>query len=164
MSIPEESTVLSSWKDIAQYLGKGVRTVQRWERQFGLPVRRPIGAPQKSAVLLYRRDVDEWLAKRFSARPPQNNKTALPNSCLTGSALNERIHKSQELRATHFALSEKILESLRLLTENCNSLTSQTVREPWLPAPPAVPKLSPDSLPGLAAKLSIHRIPKTSVR
>jgi hypothetical protein len=158
MNIPEESTVLSSWKEIANYLGKGVRTVQRWERELGLPVRRPVGASQKSAVLLYRRDVDEWLVTRFSARPPQNNNTALPHSCLAGSELNERIHKSEELRATHFALSEKILESLRLLTENCNSLASQTVREPWLPASSVAPKLSPDSLPGLAAKLSIHRI------
>ena len=68
MNISEESTVLSSWKDIARYLGKGVRTVQRWERHLGLPVRRPIGASQKSAVVLYREDVDAWLATRFSAR------------------------------------------------------------------------------------------------
>jgi hypothetical protein len=33
------SNVLTSWKEIARYLDKGVRTVQRWEREFGLPVR-----------------------------------------------------------------------------------------------------------------------------
>ena len=44
MNLPEESAVLSSWKDIAKYMGKGVRTVQRWERHLGLPVRRPNGA------------------------------------------------------------------------------------------------------------------------
>jgi predicted DNA-binding transcriptional regulator AlpA len=158
MNIPEEPTVLSSWKDIANYLGKGVRTVQRWERRLGLPVRRPIGASQKSAVLLYRHDVDEWLATRVSARPPRNNKTALSNTGLAGSALKERIQKSQELTATHFVLSEKILESIRLLTENCNSLTSQTVREPWSPASTVAPKLSPDSLPCPSARLSSHRI------
>ena len=43
MNLPEESAVLSSWKDIARYMGKGVRTVQRWERHLGLPVRRPNG-------------------------------------------------------------------------------------------------------------------------
>jgi hypothetical protein len=158
MNIPEESTVLSSWKDIANYLGKGVRTVQRWERELGLPVRRPVGASRKSAVLLSRRDVDEWLVMRFSARPPQNNKTVLLDTWLPGSALKERIQKSQELRATHFALSAKIHESLHLLTENCNALTNQTVREPWLPAPSVAPKLSPDSLPDLSAKLSIHEV------
>lgn len=35
------ASVLSCWKDIASHLGKGVRTVQRWERDLGLPVRRP---------------------------------------------------------------------------------------------------------------------------
>ncbi len=31
--------VLNSWKEIACYLGRGVRTVQRYERDLGLPVR-----------------------------------------------------------------------------------------------------------------------------
>src|ERR1700691_78538 len=68
MNLPEESAVLSSWKDIARYMGKGVRTVQRWEHHLGLPVRRPNGASHKSAVLLDRGDLDAWLATRFSAR------------------------------------------------------------------------------------------------
>ena len=37
------SSVLNSWKEIASYLGRSVRTVQRWEREFGLPVHRPAG-------------------------------------------------------------------------------------------------------------------------
>lgn len=32
---------LTGWKEIANYLGKGVRAVQRYERKFGLPVRAP---------------------------------------------------------------------------------------------------------------------------
>jgi hypothetical protein len=142
-----ESTVLSSWKDIARYLGKGVRTVQRWERQLGLPVRRPVGASQKSAVLLYRRDVDAWLATRFSARPLQNNEAALANADLARTTLKECIRKAQELRTTHTALTEQIQESIRVLTERCDLLTSQTVQEPWFPASSLAPKLLPDSLP-----------------
>jgi hypothetical protein len=34
---------LTTWKEVAAYLGKGVRTVQRWEAELGLPVRRPKG-------------------------------------------------------------------------------------------------------------------------
>ncbi len=146
MKTPEESTVLSSWKDIDRYLGKGGGTVPPWERQLGLPVRRPVGASQKSAVLLYRRDVDAWLATRFSARP-ENQETALANTHLARSTLKERIRKAQELRSTHSALTEQIQESIRLLTERCDRLTSQTVREPWFPASSVAPKLLPDSLP-----------------
>src|ERR1700691_4450004 len=37
---PEIAAVLTCWKDIAQYVGKGVRTVQRGEKEMGFPVRR----------------------------------------------------------------------------------------------------------------------------
>lgn len=38
--------VLNSWKEVATYLGRGIRTVQRWERELGLPIRRPRGKPR----------------------------------------------------------------------------------------------------------------------
>ena len=50
--------VLTSWKEIAAYLGKGVRTVQRWEAGMGLPVRRP--GPERHIVLAYSAELDEW--------------------------------------------------------------------------------------------------------
>ena len=33
---------LDSWKEIAAYLKRGVRTVKRWEKEEGLPVHRHI--------------------------------------------------------------------------------------------------------------------------
>ncbi len=55
-------TVLSSWKEIASYLGKGVRTVQRWERELGLPVRRP-KPNEKQIVLAFPEELDAWLKR-----------------------------------------------------------------------------------------------------
>lgn len=55
------SQVLSCWKEIAQYVGKGVRTVQRWERTAGLPVRRPM--PGCNAVMAYADELDGWLGR-----------------------------------------------------------------------------------------------------
>lgn len=52
--------LLSSWKEISQYLNRGVRTVQRWERELGLPVRRPRGK-SRSAVVAMRSELDHWL-------------------------------------------------------------------------------------------------------
>jgi hypothetical protein len=49
---------LDSWKEIAAYLKRGVRTVQRWERVAGLPVRR-IG-PERGAVYAFRSELDAW--------------------------------------------------------------------------------------------------------
>jgi hypothetical protein len=54
------SEVLNSWKEIARYRDRGVRTVQRWETELGLPVRRPHGHG-RSAVFAIRAELDAWL-------------------------------------------------------------------------------------------------------
>jgi PAS fold len=55
--------VLRSWKDIAQYMGTCVKTVQRWERAYDLPVRR-VQPGKGSVVLAFKNEVDKWLLKR----------------------------------------------------------------------------------------------------
>jgi hypothetical protein len=54
--------VLNSWKEVAVYLGRGVRTVQRWEMDLGLPVRRPRGR-SRSAVIALKPELDLWLSR-----------------------------------------------------------------------------------------------------
>jgi hypothetical protein len=52
---------LDSWKEIARYVGRNVRTVIRWEQVGGFPVHRiPVG--QRQAVFAYRHEIDSWLA------------------------------------------------------------------------------------------------------
>jgi predicted DNA-binding transcriptional regulator AlpA len=159
MDVSEDSTVLSSWKDIAKYLGKGVRTVQRWERHLGLPVRRPIGAAQKSAVMLYRGDVDAWLATRFSARTLEKDGAQSNQSSRSArSTLREGIRTARELRIANLALTEQISASIRLLAERCDLLATQGLQQPalaefgspadWVTPPrTAVPELLPTGLP-----------------
>src|SRR6266404_6111657 len=61
-SIPGESKDrLDSWKEIAVYLGREERTVQRWEAERRLPVHRPPGE-KRGAVFAYREELDVWLA------------------------------------------------------------------------------------------------------
>jgi hypothetical protein len=48
---------LDSWKDIAAYVGKDVRTVIRWEEK-GLPVHR---VPGGKSVFAYRSEIDDWM-------------------------------------------------------------------------------------------------------
>ena len=52
---------LVSWKEIAAYLGCDVRTCLRWEKERGLPVHRPGGAPGPR-VYAWQDELDEWLA------------------------------------------------------------------------------------------------------
>ncbi len=52
---------LDSWKEIASYLKRGVRTVQRWEHIAGLPVHR-LGQDRQSSVFAYKSELDAWWA------------------------------------------------------------------------------------------------------
>lgn len=61
------SKMLSSWKEIAHFFGKGVRTVQRWEKTLDLPIHRPPGAPS-NVVLARQSDLEEWMRRRPVAR------------------------------------------------------------------------------------------------
>lgn len=63
-------SVLTSWKEIARYLGKGVRTVQRWEASFGLPVRRAHG-DSCSAVIALTDEIDAWILTRTHPKAEQ---------------------------------------------------------------------------------------------
>lgn len=55
--------VLHSWKDISKYTGRGVRTVQRYEAQLGLPVHRVAGK-KRTAVMAFTDEIDHWLRTR----------------------------------------------------------------------------------------------------
>ena len=54
---------LDSWGEIASYLGREVRTVQRWEGTEGLPVRRH-EHKKKSTVYAYASELDAWIKNR----------------------------------------------------------------------------------------------------
>jgi hypothetical protein len=54
---------MTSWKEIAAYMGKGIRTVQRWERDAGLPVRRPEGDFAKGPVFAVPEEIEAWVQK-----------------------------------------------------------------------------------------------------
>jgi len=62
--------VFSGWKDIANYLGKGIRTVQRYERALRLPVRRPAGKTG-GAVLAIRAELDLWVSSASMRASPE---------------------------------------------------------------------------------------------
>ena len=63
--------LLDSWKAIAAYLNRDIRTVQRWERYEGMPVRRHRHM-KKPTVYAYRSELDAW----FRERQPQDDPAA----------------------------------------------------------------------------------------
>jgi hypothetical protein len=62
----KNSRTLNSWKEVASYLGRGVRTVQRWEAELQLPVYR-MGNSERGPVFAFRAELDNWLRKQAGA-------------------------------------------------------------------------------------------------
>src|SRR5271169_6816299 len=56
---------LDSWKEIASYLRREVRTVQRWEKTEGLPVRRH-QHDKLASVFAFKSELDAWRHARQS--------------------------------------------------------------------------------------------------
>src|SRR6187402_3253919 len=62
---------LDSWKEIARYLNRSVRTLYRWEKDEGLPVHRH-QHKELGSVFAYKSELDAWIG----ARSPDPDVTA----------------------------------------------------------------------------------------
>ncbi len=54
--------LLSGWQEIADYLDKSIRTVQRWKRTRGLPIHHPAGLG--STPHASKKDFETWIFRR----------------------------------------------------------------------------------------------------
>ena len=113
--------VLSGWKDIALYLGKGVRTVQRYERQLGLPVRRPSGHPSGSVVAI-KSELDGWVkSSPMNPLDPSQRLKQVYLSSEIAKGFQERAH----LHAQMMALRKGLKTNIRRLHESIAKVRQQ---------------------------------------
>ena len=84
---------LDSWKQIAFYLNREVRTVQRWEKREDLPVHRHTHL-KGSTVYAFKKEIDVWLTGRR-----QTQREAHPvrkHSNYTANGLNPPPHVTRQ--------------------------------------------------------------------
>ncbi len=117
---PVQRQFLSGWKEIANYLGKGVRTVQRYEREMGLPILRLTG---KSAVTAIRPELDNWVTNSHASLPSPAKRRALES-------------RTNELRAKFLQIDSEIaltFSNLAMTASNPEKKrrTVQTAREAY---------------------------------
>lgn len=147
--------VLTSWKEIAAYLGKGVRTVQRWEKDFGLPIRRPTSS-DKSAIIARTRDLDAWVAMRCSVRglPDGEALGNFRNMLSIRSSLAVGLSTAQMLRASNAELLSQVKSALSgLHSEILRMRTGIRPAQPKLQVPGANARAvpNPDDFPATGA-------------
>ncbi len=80
--ISQESTLshgerLEGWKAIARFLGRGVRTVQRWERTLNIPIYRH-GEAGRSPVHASCVELRRWTESRWGGEPPGRPGAGVP--------------------------------------------------------------------------------------
>jgi len=104
----KRSNVLNSWEEISVFLGRGVRTVQRWERQYDLPIHR-VGSGARSPVFALPSELNLWLLRTSQREKLENPDVA-------------DIQPTRELRVT--GRSHTLLMRSRLLTSKLIVLTN----------------------------------------
>lgn len=110
--------ILNGWKEIANYMGKGVRTVQRYERDLNLPIRRPAGKPT-GAVIATRAEIDAWITAspiRHAFQLPKAgfDSTALKTLTSNVAALSQLRKETVQLRESLRMSLDQLGETLRL--------------------------------------------------
>ena len=127
-----DTRILSSWKEIAGYTGKAVRTVQRWEHELGLPVRRPMNRAQKGMVMLNTSDVDAWMESRLCIR--ESRKQEVPSKTdlgITHGSLKQTVHTIFELRNVALALADQLQAATEPISAKSDLLTMLTIEVSW---------------------------------
>jgi tetratricopeptide (TPR) repeat protein len=73
---PTNRRRLDSWKEIAVFFGRDERTVNRWEKDLGLPVHRLPGT--RGRVYAYTDELSNWLATPRNAREASPDQATKP--------------------------------------------------------------------------------------
>lgn len=55
---------LDSWKSIALYLKRDVKTCMQWAKSYGLPVYRIDENSKRSRVFAFESEIDEWFVAK----------------------------------------------------------------------------------------------------
>ena len=135
MKKTESPLFLSGWKEIGGYLGKGVRTVQRYERQAALPVRRPAGKPSGGAVIATKAELDGWV-KASPIRQDFRLRNLDQEGASPAQAISRGISEMKRLRKEMFELGNEVKRMLRALQVNIYELQGELNGRAWRDSSP----------------------------
>jgi len=125
-----EQHFLHGWKDIANHLRKGLRTVQRYERQMGLPVRRPSGRVRGSVIATVA-EIDAWVEAGPLRKVLPLSKPDLVLQRSTVDVMRKSIADMHRLRAEMQTLRNDVSACLGRLHERLTSLEGDLDEERW---------------------------------
>lgn len=99
---------LTSWKEIAEYLGVNVRTAQKWEGERALPIRRQAG--RRGRVSADTASIDAWKERLSHAETRTDQYFSWP----LGPGLTVEIRfVGTDLKPAHIELLDRYLDILK---------------------------------------------------
>ena len=131
---------LESWKEIAAYLNRGVRTVRRWETEEGLPVHRHVHRTLGS-VYAYKSEIDTWRGTRparlGSGTPADVHRDSASPGSMTSVAVLPFTNLSIDPENAYFAdgLTEEVIadlskvRSLRVISRTSSMVFKNTKKD-----------------------------------
>lgn len=148
----ESKLVLSGWKEIANHLGKGVRTVQRYERDLGLPVRRP--TRESTVVFAITSEIDAWV-EACPMRATLRSMATIPKPSgeATVQTLRKNVEEMRRLAKQMQELKGDLRYSLEMLRTSLRFVETDAHAE-----------LSQPSASGLATSLEALGMRTNSIR
>jgi hypothetical protein len=123
----EAPRFLSGWKEIANYLGKGVRTVQRYEHELGFPVRRPAGKSH-AAVIATKAEVDARVAASPIREQFRLSRAQADYQRVSLNDLAKRIEQMSALREQMAALRIELKASVSSLQKSIEGMHGEMGR------------------------------------
>ncbi len=134
-----KASILNSWKEIACYLGRGVRTVQRWEHDLGMPVRRP-RAKSRSAVIAMPEEIDAWLRSTPSNELNTGTSALRLKACASVrpaiEVADQLRGRCETLRREHHLALQKLVDNLKVMEIRLK--TCEEGQKESDPSPPGV--------------------------
>ena len=86
--VVENADLLDSWKDIAKYLNRTVRTVQRWEALQAMPVHRQLHV-KAGSVRAFKSEINAWQQSRTYRKQFDDERALHAHPCVAKHALDE---------------------------------------------------------------------------
>ena len=107
---------LDSWKEIASFFRRDVRTVQLWEKSEGLPVKRH-HHKKSGSVYAYRRELESWRAMRSLVphesvpdRQPGDDREPAYHACRLGLYFWNQRTRTDLMKAVHYYQDALLLD------------------------------------------------------
>lgn len=138
---------LDSWKEIASYLRREVRTVQLWEKREGLPIHRHFHK-QLGSVFAFRSELDAWRSQASARSGEPQAEAAVPFERpipIRGhTVLRVKPLKNMSQHQSFCAIAAKIVLTLEQISPGQLIVDS----------PQPAPRRDPQNLPQCAAEAS----------